>query len=121
MTKKTVALSRTVRNINVSFDTPFTIKKGIARYGFDAVLCAASVFFMRTGENAPKLVKTILLSGECTALSQLQIRGDDLLKMGIKDGGEVGRVLRELLLHVLEHPEDNQTEKLTFLAENRKK
>ncbi|MCX7614611.1 MAG: hypothetical protein N2Z65_02500 [Clostridiales bacterium] len=119
--KRTVSLTRLVRKIKISFEVPFEIKLGIAKYGLDAVLCAASIFFMETGVNAPQKVRVIANSGECLTLSQLQITGDDLMQKGFPEGREIGILLNKLLLHVLSHPEDNQTEKLTNLAENMKK
>jgi len=116
--KSTVALSKTVRKMDLSFETELEIKKAVADYGPEAVLCCASVFFLVTGENAPELVGKIRESGECLTLSELRLGGDDLKRIGITDGKEIGRILKEVLVHVLSHPEDNKPEKLTILAKS---
>ncbi len=52
------------------------------------------------------------------AISDLKINGDVLMKnLGLKPGPELGKILRELFEHVLEHPEDNEEVKLLELAQ----
>ena len=46
-------------------------------------------------------------------VSDLKITGDDLMKMGIPKGPEIGRILNMLLEKVLDDPSINTKEKLT--------
>lgn len=52
-------------------------------------------------------VNEILSSGECVSMRQLAVKGTDF--PGIS-GPELGERMNKLLLHVLEHPEDNKKE-----------
>ncbi|MBO5415294.1 MAG: CCA tRNA nucleotidyltransferase [Clostridia bacterium] len=62
-------------------------------------------------------VRENLAKKVCTDSKGLAINGSHLIKLGIK-GRDVGEILARLLEHVLEYPEDNDTEKLTALAKN---
>lgn len=47
---------------------------------------------------------------ECVSAKTLAISGNDLIALGMKPGKEMGQVLKSLLDHVLDHPEDNVKE-----------
>lgn len=53
-------------------------------------------------------------------VGDLKITGDDLQKMGIKKGPEIGWILNELLEKVLDDPMLNTKEKLTIMVEDLK-
>ena len=65
---------------------------------------------------AQALADDILESGECYRLSQLALRGDELLALGIK-GPAVGRLLSKLLDAVIKGECPNDHEELLALAE----
>ncbi|MEE1314642.1 MAG: CCA tRNA nucleotidyltransferase [Faecalimonas sp.] len=57
----------------------------------------------------------ILEREECVSLKDLAISGSDLIADGMESGKEVGQVLNELLLRVIENPELNKKETLLKL------
>lgn len=57
----------------------------------------------------------IIAEGQCVILSDLAINGGDLLAMGIR-GKEIGKILREALDLVIEHPEKNDHDALLAFA-----
>ena len=65
---------------------------------------------------ARQLHQEVLKRGDCVSLKMLHINGRDLIELGITQGKQIGYVLNELLLKVLEHPEYNQKETLLTLA-----
>lgn len=52
---------------------------------------------------------------QCVSMKMLAVTGRDLIGIGYQPGPELGRILKELLEHVLEYPEDNTKEKLLKL------
>ena len=54
----------------------------------------------------------IRMHGDCLSLKELAVTGKDLIADGMKPGQEIGEVLQELLMEVLEHPEKNEKETL---------
>lgn len=61
----------------------------------------------------------IIADGDCVKLSDLAINGDDLIAMGVK-GKEIGRILKNALDYVIEHPEKNDHDVLMEFAEREK-
>lgn len=59
----------------------------------------------------------IKLHGDCLTLKELGLTGDDLIADGMRPGREIGALLNQLLLEVLEFPERNTKEYL--LAKSR--
>ncbi len=57
-----------------------------------------------------QLYQEILERGDCLSLRQLAVTGRDLMELGIPGGKELGALLHQLLLEVLEEPEKNQRE-----------
>lgn len=83
--------------------TPYTragCKRIIAEYGSDVAACYAK------GKGHFTDYEAILASGECVQLSQLAVSGNDLPG----SGPLIGKTLHQMLLHVLEHPENNRKE-----------
>ena len=60
-------------------------------------------------------------AGEAVCVKDLAIGGRELIQMGMTPGPAIGEMLQQLLEHVLAHPEDNEKEKLLFLAKEWKK
>ncbi len=54
---------------------------------------------------------------DCVSTNQLAINGNDLIKMGLPQGKEIGIILNMATEFVLEHPEFNTVEKLRELVE----
>lgn len=94
------------------------IKRLLAEIGKDAVLCAAAAEEVLYGKDAIARVKEVLSSGECFSFGDLAVTGDDLIDLGVTPGVALGGILKKLLEHVIEHPEDNQKEFLMRLAED---
>lgn len=57
----------------------------------------------------------IIRANQCTSLSSLEIKGRDLIAHGMKPGKEIGDALDKCLAWVIEHPEDNDKDKLLSL------
>ncbi len=68
-------------------------------------------------DRVKQIYEEILAEGDCLTLKELALTGSDLKEAGMKPGKAMGAVLRGLLEHVLENPEDNQKEVLLKLAE----
>lgn len=51
-------------------------------------------------------------------IDMLNIDGGDLIKLGIKEGPEIGKLLKQLLEAVLEAPELNSKAALLSLVQN---
>lgn len=65
---------------------------------------------------AVALWEQVLASGAALEIKDLQISGRDLLEIGVKQGPDLGRILKEALEYVLENPECNQKEELLTFA-----
>lgn len=63
-----------------------------------------------------RLYEEILAQKQCLSLKTLAVTGSDLIAAGMKPGKELGEVLKSLLDHVLDQPQDNQKELLLALA-----
>lgn len=58
----------------------------------------------------------LLESNSCLKLKDLAINGEDLIRMGLREGPEIGRILSDLLDRVLRDPELNDREILKRMA-----
>ena len=65
--------------------------------------------------------REICEAGEAVCVKDLAIGGRELIQMGMTPGPAIGEMLQQLLEHVLAHPEENEKEKLLFLAKEWKK
>ena len=61
------------------------------------------------------LYKEIKENNEGIKLCDLALDGNDLKRMGY-EGKEIGEILKDLLEHIIENPEDNEKEKLIQIA-----
>jgi hypothetical protein len=60
-----------------------------------------------------KYLKNMERDGCIISMKTLEISGGDIKEaLGIPDSPEIGRIKKELLRHIIEHPEDNEKEKL---------
>ncbi len=63
--------------------------------------------------------ESVMQKAQCVSMKSLAITGRDLIGQGVTPGKAMGDMLHFLLEHVLEHPEDNNKEKLLeLLKEN---
>lgn len=68
-----------------------------------------------------RLYQEIMDKRQCLTLKDLAVTGNDLIAIGMKPGKGIGEMLNRLLMHVLEHPEDNTTEILLNLVKTQQK
>lgn len=59
-----------------------------------------------------ELYKEVLAEEECFTLKQLEVNGNDLMAIGIKDGRMIGKILKTLLSLVIEDKIENDRAKL---------
>ena len=58
------------------------------------------------------IYENVLQKNQCVSLKELKLNGSDLIKMGLKPGPNLGRILGILLDEVIEEPEKNSEEYL---------
>lgn len=106
--------------------TPTVVRRAMNRIGTDifakllivkrADIWAQSSYLRREKlelvEAWDKVYRGIEARGQCVSMKDLAVSGRDLIAAGLKPGPELGAVLRQMLEHVLEAPEDNTREKL---------
>lgn len=68
-----------------------------------------------------RIYQEIMDKHQCLTLKDLAITGKDLIGLGMKPGKEMGEILDSLLMHVLEHPEDNTSEILRNMVKTKQK
>lgn len=67
------------------------------------------------------LLEDIIKQDECFTLKDLQVKGRDLIEIGIKQGPEIGLILKYLLRQVIEERVENDKEKLLLLVKTKLK
>ena len=115
-------------------DTPYALRKRIARYGKKMVrdfyearkeLLKRAKDSETEADAAKKAVVEERLSwlrkieeeGDCVCLSDLTLSGKDLIALGIAPGKKLGELLQYAFDHVLQNPKENQREKLLLYLE----
>lgn len=63
-------------------------------------------------DAAERCYKEICQAGEAVQIKDLAVCGKDLIELGLRPGPSLGAMLRRLLDHVLDQPEDNERERL---------
>ena len=66
-------------------------------------------------------IQDALAKSQCFSIKDLAVNGNDIKALGIREGKEIGRILKFLLNVVLEDPEKNEKEKLLLLAKEYQK
>lgn len=69
--------------------------------------------------NLYTIYEEVKTNKECFTLKDLAINGNDLIKIGIKEGTKIGEILEYLLKTVIENPEFNQRETLLSYAKEK--
>lgn len=54
--------------------------------------------------------------GDCIRMKDMAVTGNDLIRSGVRPGPGLGKLLDALFSHVLNHPQDNERERLLSLA-----
>lgn len=88
------------------------LKRLMSAVGPDAARCAAAADVVLRGGDTLRRIEEVISGGECFSIAQLAVTGDDLIAMGITPGRQLGLLLKKLLDHVIDHPEDNKREVL---------
>ena len=114
-------------------DNEISIRKLLSKIGFERFrdLIYIKRLLLEKFEESKEVLKAIeekldyiQMQGQAISIAMLDIKGDDLMKLGIKKGPVIGKILDDLLLSVLERPELNSKEvllnmvKLEDYAEN---
>lgn len=111
---------------------PSTVKKLINRVGVDSIFRLIDLMKADEAGSAPPYnfqpmqrlkdeVQRILDSTEPLTASDLAVSGQDLIRLGFKEGPEMGQVLNQLLLQVLGSPKLNRKDKLIEIALKKKR
>ena len=69
-------------------------------------------------EKIKLIYEEIKRKKQCLSIKGLAIKGDDLIKLGFRQGKEIGAVLERMLEAVLDNPEINDRDTLAAMAEN---
>ena len=59
-----------------------------------------------------EIIEEIEEEKECYSLKELAINGSDLIELGIKEGKQIGKILKQLLGLVIKEPNLNSRERL---------
>ncbi len=80
-----------------------------------------SIAVKKSGPSArcDRMLSQVVEQKQCVSLKTLAVTGRDLISAGYKPGPELGEMLKEMLDHVLEYPQDNDREKLLALLKER--
>lgn len=98
-------------------EDPISIKFLLRDLGYDSLMAVLELQKL-CGKNTKKLyqiVQEIMINDECFSLKDLQIKGEDLIKLGFR-GKEVGEVLEKLLEQVIQGEIDNSLQSLLAQA-----
>ncbi|MBR2500509.1 MAG: HD domain-containing protein, partial [Clostridia bacterium] len=109
------------------------IKRAVIDVGEDIFedlidLKKAEVYAQNTNLTLPRLktyndildiYKEIQSNNEAMSLKDLDINGNDIMKLGF-EGKEIGIILHKVLLHIINTPEDNQKEEILKIIKKNK-
>ena len=113
---------REVKELSGAFDcvpcgSAEEIRLSCGEYGMKKTMAACAAGDTILGGSRYRLFKEFVRSDLPHSVRELAISGRELMALGLSPGREMGDVLNELYRHVCRFPEDNNTEKLTKLAE----
>lgn len=100
------------KNISIKED-PISIKFLLRDIGYDSFMALLELQKLsgKNTKNLYQIVQEIMIKDECFSLKDLQIKGDDLLKLGFR-GKKIGKILDELLEKVIRGEIDNSPSSL---------
>ena len=88
-----------------------------------ADMAGQSDYMLEIKEASTKVLETLyqraISEKQCIKISDLALKGKDLMELGMKPGKDMGDMLHYLLERVLEEPELNTREKLTALVQEK--
>ena len=70
-------------------------------------------------QGVTECYRKVIEEKQCVSLKTLAVTGRDLIQAGYKPGPELGKVLKEMLEHVLEEPYDNTKDKLMMIIKDK--
>jgi len=127
--KTTQSVGTLIREHMSKLQTPrlSTVKKLIQRTGIENIGRLIDLQIADEAGSTPphnfkpfdvlrEKVEYIIDHGDPINIGDLAIGGQDLITMGFNQGPEIGRVLKQLLKHVIDNPEFNNKEKLSEMA-----
>ena len=89
---------------------------------FDALLLLRKTLLPEEADTMDRVsaaAEEIRARGDCISLKMLHVNGGDLIRAGVKPGPEMGRILGEMLDHVLRYPKENEKQRLmTYFGVN---
>ncbi len=88
-------------------------RHALAQYGQPACEAAAA---MAAALGLPCTLEGVLAQRPCTTVGQLALSGGELAALGFT-GANIGKMQVKLLRHVLDHPEDNEPQRLKRLLD----
>ena len=71
---------------------------------------------MQAFEKIEAMHREIVDAGDCVEIAELAIGGRELAEIGVAPGPKMGEILKELLAHVIEEPDDNRRDILLGIA-----
>ncbi len=106
--------------------TPVIVRRAVNRIGEDIfpkllIVKRADIMAQSDYQRQEKLeladawesqYREITAKRQCVSLKNLSVSGRDLISAGMEPGPGLGKMLQQMLAHVLEVPEDNTREKL---------
>jgi tRNA nucleotidyltransferase (CCA-adding enzyme) len=120
------------RNLNIAYglykSTPTDIKsikqslsalQKVIKHNFDVFLDNFSSFLsvVDPGDKSSEFIKNLSVARkQPTSIKDLDISGQDLIGLGIKQGPELGGILKQLLNEIINNPELNTKDKLVEMA-----
>ncbi|WP_125153805.1 CCA tRNA nucleotidyltransferase [Clostridium rectalis] len=72
-------------------------------------------------QNINLNLEKILKEHQCINIKDLSINGDDLIKLGFRQGKDIGKILKDVFIKVLDDPSLNQKDKLIDLVKKNTK
>ena len=110
-TKTKKLIEAILKNLNLNFETNETsIRKLMSKVGIESlrgILEIKKAGGEQKAAEALNIVDFVLEKKQCISINQLEINGDDLIKMGFERGEEIGNILNYALNLILEKPEFN--------------
>lgn len=90
-------------------------RHALAQHGVPACEAGAAMAQVRGCPGPGQVLEEVLAQRPCLSTKELALSGRELAAMGLS-GPDIGRTQTALLAHVLDHPEDNSSDKLRPLA-----
>lgn len=102
------------------FSTDNAILHMLSEYGLDTVSLVLNIgrLLGRFGESDTLRYNELIKKNPVYRISELDVRGDEIAALGIK-GEQIGRILKELLLLVIDGKCENKRESLIEYAKNK--